>query len=247
MLRPKLHCRLFLAFGCACFWETSPIAAQSTSSMFGASSMSSRSTSGSTSLSGGSTSGSMGNAFGSSGMGNLANMMGGQSGGMNGMNNGMMGNNRGATGMGNQGNFVGRNTNPNQFIGSNQMTGANTGQLNNRPSQGNRNSTNNPNGTQNPAANQPPALRARQKIGFDFPKPQGEKLQSQVQTRFAKLTRRNASMKGITFSLDDTGAVVLQGGVPSESAAKLAEKLVRLEPGVKAVRSELTYPTANAE
>lgn len=244
-----------------CSLAARPVFAQSSSSMFGGSSPSNRSASGMNSM-GSSNFGGSSSALGGGGTGGFGSGFGAAGSG----GTGMGGANRGQTGMGangarnqggaNQGNFVGRNGDPNQFIGINNLTGGNAGQNNNRQSQrgqGNRNGNNGNNGnTQNQnmnAANnnQMPALRARQKIGFAFTRPQTARLQTQIQTRFAKLTQRNANLKDVTFSTDESGAVVLQGEVASASAAKLAEKLVRLEPGVKVVRSELTYPALTAE
>jgi osmotically-inducible protein OsmY len=46
----------------------------------------------------------------------------------------------------------------------------------------------------------------------------------------------------VHFTLDDSGQVVMTGQVKSEEQARLAENVVRLEPGVNKVRNELTYP-----
>ncbi|MBA4064948.1 MAG: hypothetical protein C0501_14790 [Isosphaera sp.] len=44
--------------------------------------------------------------------------------------------------------------------------------------------------------------------------------------------------------LTEAGAVVLRGAVASPDEARLVEGMVRLTPGVRAVRNELTFPTA---
>jgi hypothetical protein len=189
--------------------------------------------------------GGTGSAFGASGM------TGGMAGNMN-NRNGQAANARTNTGQ-NQGNFIGRNVDPNQFIGGNNKTaGGNRGQQNQRRqgNLGNRNRNNDDFQGDNfsrSGSNQAPLLRAQQQIGFEVSRPSQTRRQSQLQTRFSKLTERHASIKGVTLVMDDTGTVVLQGSVPSESAAKLAEKLVRLEPGVSSVRSELLYPGIPAQ
>ncbi len=243
----------------------SPLAAQS-NSMFGSNSVSNRGSSASgASGFGGSGFGSQGSSFGSSGFGGL-----GGSGGLGGLGDGGVGGaggNRGGTGFGNSGSgsgnnqganqagFVGRNVNPNQFIGLNTLTGGNQGQLNNGRQNllgalGNRNA--NLSGQQNlnptnSGQNQPTPLRARQKIAFEYSKPQPAAIHSAVQLRLGKFSSRNALLKNITVSVDDRGVAVLHGDAGSASTARLAENLVRQEPGVKSVRSELTYPAIAEE
>lgn len=224
------------------------------SSMFGSNSPSNRSAAGMASMGGTNFNGMSG------GLGGSGSLFGNSAFGNNGMTGGM--NNRNGTGANgrtnnganqNQGNFVGRNVNPNQFIGGNNMTGTgNQGQQNQRRQGGLRNRIQNNDDFQGENAGrnnsgQAPLLRPRQQIGFNVPRPPQVQRESQLRTRFAKVTERNASMKGITLVTDDTGAVVLQGSVPSESVAKLAVKLVRFEPGVTSVRSELIYPGIPAE
>lgn len=199
--------------------------------------------------------GGMGGGFGSGGMGGGFGGIGGTGAnrGGTGFGNSGFGNNQGN----NQGGFVGRNTNPNQFVGQNQMTGGNQGLLNSGNARqnllgalGNRSGAQNSSQNFNPSnsgQNSAPMLRARQKVAFDFPKPPHTEIQTVVQTRITKLSTKNPALKDVTFLLDHRGTLVLQGEVASESAARLAAKLVRLEPGVKAVRSELTYPPSAAE
>lgn len=180
-----------------------------------------------------------------------------------------MGNNRGGTGSGfgnnAQGGFVGRNVNPNQFIGMNQNTGGNGQGMNGMQSMfggqggnrglgglggrgGNNPVLNNFDQNQNSQGqNQQQSLRARQKIAFTYTNPRTAGIHTHVQQRFGKLTERNVAMKNVQFAAEGSGTVVLRGQVASQADAKLAEKLVRLEPGVKSVRSELTFPAPAAE
>ncbi len=46
-------------------------------------------------------------------------------------------------------------------------------------------------------------------------------------------------LNGLKIQVDQNGVVVLRGQVESEHARRLAENLVRLEPGVREVRNEL--------
>jgi hypothetical protein len=243
--------------------------AQSTS-MFGSSSVSNRSSGmgmgsmGGMGMGGFGGMGGMGmSGMGMSGFGGMGGL--GGMGGFGGMSGQGMGMNRGTTGFGTPGNtfggspqgaFVGRNVNPNQFVGMNAMTGGAQGRQNTTNRQGtggagrnlglnlsNLNLMQNLNqGGSASQATQPPMLRARQKVAFEVPRRQPTAVESSLQAHFGKLTSRNAALKGVTLSLDEKGVVVLQGDVASESAARLAEKIVRLEPGVRQVRSELSYP-----
>lgn len=243
----------------------SPLSAQS-NSMFGSNSVSNRGSSASGASGFGSSGfGSQGSGFGSSGFGGLSGSGGLGNLGAGGV--GAAGGNRSGTGFGNSGSgfgnnqganqagFIGRNVNPNQFIGLNTLTGGNQGQLNNGRQNvlgalGNRNA--NLTGLQNlnppnSGQNQPTPLRARQKIAFEYTKPQPAAIHSAVQLRLGKFTARNALLKNITVSVDDRGVAVLHGNAGSVSTARLAENLVRQEPGVKSVRSELTYPATAEE
>lgn len=193
-----------------------------------------------------------GGAGGSMGGGSMGGMSGG--GGVSGNNFGgaRVGSNFGAnSGMGmgaqGQGNFIGRNAN--QFIGMNAMTGSNMQGGMNAGRQnflgGNRGGLNldgQQNFNQNGGMQQQIPLRAQQRVAFEYPKVAHPAMQTQVETRFNKLTARHPHIQGVTFAADESGVVVLSGEVKSEAAAKLAEKLVRLEPGVKSVRSGLTFP-----
>jgi len=89
---------------------------------------------------------------------------------------------------------------------------------------------------------QPPtALRAT----FDYPKPPADKLT-------AALTQRLAQTKGLHTQspvtvLAQSGTVTLRGTVASEHDRAVAERLVRLEPGVWKVNNELVVAGAPAD
>jgi osmotically-inducible protein OsmY len=54
-------------------------------------------------------------------------------------------------------------------------------------------------------------------------------------------TTQIANPRGITVGMDGA-VVVLRGAVKDEDEARTAEGMVRLTPGVREVRNELTYP-----
>jgi hypothetical protein len=61
-----------------------------------------------------------------------------------------------------------------------------------------------------------------------------------VQTRFEALATRRPDLAGVSFALDASGVARLRGSVASEEARRLAEALVRLEPGVRQVENGLS-------
>jgi hypothetical protein len=241
-------------------------------SMFGRSSVSNRGSSMGTGSGFGSSFGGMSGfgsgglgSFGG-GLGGFGGGMGGF--GSTGLGGQGFGGMRGGSGFGNQnmglggaaqGGFVGRNTDASQFVGRNANTGGAQGQFGagNRNTNLNRQNSTGGLGGRNlglnldqglnanqggAASNQVPMLRAPQRVAFEFTRPQPTSFASNLQKHFNKLTARNEALKNVTLSVEDDGTAVLQGEAASLAAARLAERLVRLEPGVKNVRSELTVP-----
>ena len=178
----------------------------------------------------------------------LSGAMGGQTGanGMNGMNNqngqGFLGRNTNG-----QQQFLGRNT---QAQGQNGMMTNQMGGANNRRAGGNRgaNGQNNFNNQQQQqglgvgggAAKQGPQIRPRQRIAFEHTPPHLPTVTSGLELRLNKM--KALKSPSIKLSTEPAGVLVLKGEVASESAAKLAENIARLEPGVRSVKNELTYP-----
>ena len=184
---------------------------------------------------------------------------GGQS-GMMGMGNNGMG------GMGQQGGtgFLGANNNPNNFLGRNSgqqggmgmngMNGMNQFGNNNRGggNRGNLNTMNsllgnNGNSFGGNGQQQQPMIRPRQRVAFEYTAPQGEVLNTRLQTQVTKLAIRKPALANVLISLDQKGEVVLRGAVKSEAESKLLQSMVGMEPGVKSIRNELTFPAANNE
>ncbi|RLS51128.1 MAG: BON domain-containing protein [Planctomycetota bacterium] len=77
--------------------------------------------------------------------------------------------------------------------------------------------------------------RPQQRIAFTFPKANLTSTQVQVSQRFQRL----AGVTGATTEITDEGVATLTGTVATDDAKKLAEALVRLEPGVRSVVNEL--------
>jgi len=207
---------------------------------------------GNTGSSGSSGFGSTGTSgFGSSGFGGQSGAGGGgQTGFGAGGQTGFGGQNQlGANG--NNGGILGRNTNPNQLLGRN-VQNAGVGQNNNfgggRGGGGNRgnnglNALNSAGGNAG-NTNQQPIVRPRLEVGFNFPKPKTDNIQVAIESRLTKLSVKSPALKSVMVSVEDKGEVVLRGTVASESEAKLATQLLRLEPGVQSIRNELTFPDA---
>ena len=224
--------------------------------------------------SGGSSSGfgggSSGFGGGSSGFGGGGGGFGGQSGaGGFGQGSALGGALGGAGGFGQSGmaggangqqqgqNFLGRTANPNQFLGrttqgaTGQMgnqgqTGANRGRAANRGGLQQNNLANQQMNGQNGGggnANQLPPIRPRLTVGFDYPKIQTSNISGKLETR---LTKRKG-MQDIKISAEPSGELVLKGQVASVDLAKMAENMLRIEPGVQNVRNELTYPEVKSE
>ena len=211
---------------------------------------------GSTSALGGA--GGLGGNAGRNGAGGAANGLGATNG------FGQTGTQAGANGQQQNGqNFLGRNTNTNQFLGRNlqgQGQGQGQRQLGNQGNNGNRrgngnrngNNQNNPNNMANSMngggagggqASQLPPVRPRQMVGFTYSKPQLDVVSGKLEVRMNKLK----ALSGVNLSVDPSGDLILRGNVPSYDDARRAENLASLEPGVKNIRNELTYPEPKPE
>lgn len=142
----------------------------------------------------------------------------------------------------NQNGFIGGRNQQQGFIGGNQRTGQ---QQNNRQQQQNnrqggfgQNDPNNMNqGQQN--QDQRRAIRPSFKVAFDQPQKPTADIRSTLQPRFDSLSQ-TPSLRGVAYELDADGVVVLRGTVETPAQKRLAENVVKLEPGVKKVRNELT-------
>lgn len=77
----------------------------------------------------------------------------------------------------------------------------------------------------------------QQKVAFEYRERPAPEVGQRINVQLAKVSQK-LSIRGVTLSVDD-GAVTLRGTVKSEGDRKLAEQLVRLEPGVRTVVNEL--------
>jgi len=164
--------------------------------------------------------------------------------------------NTGLGGAGNQQNqgFIGRNANQNGFIGrtaQGQMNGqGNTGRQGGRQGGGGNRSLDQGllsqlNGGQNGGGGgqqQPAPIRPRLKAAFDYPAANVGAVVSTAQVRFGKLSTRYPQLDQVQVSQADDGTVRLTGTVGSRDTAKLAESLLRMEPGVRKVQNDLDFP-----
>ena len=211
---------------------------------------------------GGGNSGGGGSGLGGSGtgLGGLGGGLGGAGGGLGGTSGlgqntglgGLGGQQQGQLGQQGQQGFLGRTPAEQGFLGANTQT--QQGQMGNRQqSGGNRraggNRNGNPmnmanqlqqmgNGNQTSSGSQLPPIRPRQTLGFVYTTPSIKIVSANLGTRIIK----KPGLENVNLSVDPSGELVLKGEVASIEKAKLAENLVRLEPGVLKIRNELTYP-----
>lgn len=147
--------------------------------------------------------------------------------------------------------IVGRNDNTNRFVG-NERVGRQSAQSNGSRdfrNTGNRNRGAGGTGTRfgaNQFAGRGQSQRARriirprQKVAFSFPQRNAAAISTSLRRRFIKIGVREIGLQGLTVTIDQAGTAVLKGEVDSSKSKKLAMILARLEPGVRAVRNELT-------
>lgn len=180
------------------------------------------------------------------GQGGLGGGLGGQSGLGGGQQGGLGGSN--PFGQQNSG-FIGRNGSNNQFIGANaQGQNGQNSQFGNQSRQGGRGQRNQANQNQfnqnsgGQDANRNAGVRPRQKVAFEHPTVQTTAAVTKIETQFKKLSTKMSGLGAVQLTAEADGTVVLTGAAASRADARLAESMVRLEPGVRSVRNEMTYP-----
>ena len=150
-----------------------------------------------------------------------------------------------------QNGFIGGRNSQQQFIGGNQRTGQQnnrqqTNQFGNqsRQNRSNQDDMNDPNGNQSRSnTNQRRAVRPQQKVAFEIPQRTETEIRTTLQTQFTALSQ-HPTLSGVDCTMDSDGVVILSGTVASASARLLAANVVRLEPGVRRVKNELTPTVA---
>jgi hypothetical protein len=192
------------------------------------------------SLTGGGTGG-----LGASGAGGLGGALGSLTG-----NRGATG--AGATGMGAMGaagansGFVGRT---NTAMAGNSRAGQNAGNTGGaRPTSrggagmdANQNQSNLANAG---AVKKSSSIRPRQRVAFDFNPKSSAKVATTISTRLDRISLKNPSLKQVTVAVAGN-QIVLTGKVKTPEQSRLAENLLRLEPGVRSIRNELEIEQAS--
>lgn len=87
-----------------------------------------------------------------------------------------------------------------------------------------------------------PQIRFRITLGFSHPRPAGTKVSAQFARRLTRIPQL-VSARSVAVTMEDRTAV-LAGQVETEHEKTLIEKLAMMEPGVSAVRNELTVTAA---
>ena len=137
------------------------------------------------------------------------------------------------------GGMVGR-SNLGTFIGSGTAAQQQAFQQFGNFGQFNRGTTGTPNqGGGRNQADQQRTIRPRQRVAFGYDAPTVASVNAVVQTRIERLSTRRPELADVTFVLDGSGVARLRGAVPDAGTARLAEAIVRLEPGVLSVENEL--------
>ena len=146
---------------------------------------------------------------------------------------GMLGTNQNQT-------FLGRNAQQTQngAMGMNGMNSNRGGARGNLNTMNTMNQMMNNGGNSN--ANNHPIIRPRQRVAFDYPVPKAETMQWNLQTHLARVSLKKPGLTNVVLVANPGGEVVMRGEVRTESDSKLAETLLKLEPGVRSVRNELT-------
>lgn len=146
----------------------------------------------------------------------------------------------GATGLGAAtSGFVGRtNTGMAGNSRAGQATG-NTGRAATRTNSGGNNfQSQNQNQSQSSSLARSSSIRPRQRVGFEVQPRSTAKIVTTVSSRMEKIALKKPSLKQVNVELQGE-QIVLSGKVKSVRDSKLAENLLRMEPGVKSVRNEL--------
>ena len=84
------------------------------------------------------------------------------------------------------------------------------------------------------------AFRPQQRIAFEFDQPTREQVTTSLRGTISDVASRRPELNGVSVVLDEEGEATLRGTVRTPAARGLAEALVRIEPGVRRVRNELT-------
>jgi hypothetical protein len=84
------------------------------------------------------------------------------------------------------------------------------------------------------------AIRARERIAFDYTVPRPTAIKAALVAQFVVLAKRYPAFADIDAHTTANGQVTLRGKVPSDDDRRLIELIVRMQPGVRSVQNELT-------
>jgi len=172
------------------------------------------------------SSGAGGSGFGSSGFGNSSFGQGGSS-GFGGSGFGSGGQNGGGQ------SFVGRDAADmqNTFTQSNRASTQFFNNMNRQMSRNNRTPTTS-------SKNPPQRLRMEVRVAFNAPQPGSEVVANTLRTRLTKILSDHQMTQPVITMQGNTA--VIGGAAASDSERQVIAQLVSLEPGVRAVRNEMT-------
>ncbi|MCA9115766.1 MAG: BON domain-containing protein [Planctomycetaceae bacterium] len=144
--------------------------------------------------------------------------------------------------------FVGRADNLGRFVGNNQAVQGATGNTGGSGLQGfnrgggQRNQQNfggNNQFNQNSGQGSRPVFRPRVEIAFSYPRASPADVRQAASTRFSLISRRYPQLAGVQLTGGPEGTIVLTGTVADERSRRMAEHLLRLEPGVRKIDNQL--------
>ncbi|WP_437203275.1 BON domain-containing protein [Planctomicrobium sp. SH664] len=82
-------------------------------------------------------------------------------------------------------------------------------------------------------------IKPQLQLGFSPPEVSAVHLNTTLQSRMASIPTYSTRLPGVNFAADDSGTVTLTGTVSNDNDRRLAETLIRMEPGVRDVKNEL--------
>jgi hypothetical protein len=151
------------------------------------------------------------------------------------------------------GSIVGRDDTAGRFVGDQRLeqfgqggnTGRNSRDFGNR---GNRNfdARSGAGGAGRNPQRARAAIRPRQRIAFSYPIRAAETVNIELTRQLLEIAEVQTELAGVAVTIDDSGVATITGTVDTQEQRRLAELLVRLEPGVRSVRNEMTIDGANS-
>jgi hypothetical protein len=90
-------------------------------------------------------------------------------------------------------------------------------------------------------------IAPRHRIAFEYTAPGLAQMNARIGTRIEGFSSRSPAFAGVNVVVNEQGQATLQGTVPTNNSRRLAENLIRLEPGVRSINNELAVaPTESA-